>query len=224
MRNSLLALVFLFCGVANAESVAFAKRPFNISQDNRDLVVESSKLTLLTEQTVQAYRRPASMTFGFFGGSVALKNQNVSMGETVTGYNFSDSVPAVGIDVKKDLYRQWLGLGFQLEYETFRNKIGELHMIPATGYLFGRTRGYTKLNFKCVGEVGYTAGYVRQLGTTGRTGGLGGNSGFLQGGVEVPLNTRDQWSLGLFYSNRFANGGEFDFSGQTLKLQGSITL
>jgi hypothetical protein len=224
MQINIFVLFLLFVAqVAFADSSAFAKRPFLISNDSRDLVVESSATTLLTENTVQTVRRLPSLGFGFFAGSTQLKKQTVKMGDSLTVYE-TDRAPALGIDLKKDYYAQSFGMGFQLEYQNYRNELGALHILPATAYFFGRTRGYTKVGIKAVGEIGYSSAYVRQLGTLSRTGGLGANAAFAQGGFEIPVGAHNSWNLGIFYSERFMPEGDLDLAGGTFKLQGAVTL
>ena len=223
-RYLIVATLLTVSFPALAENSVFEKRPFAISNEDRNLMVENTQLRLLQESTVQAYHRQPDLGFGFFIGSTGLKDQKVKMNDNYTAYKFSD-IMSVGIDIKKDLYAQYFGLGFQLEYETYRNSVGALHILPVTAYGFGRTRGFSKFAIKGVAEVGYTNAYVRQMGTVERSGGLGAAAGFWQAGLEIPFkSTTDLWAMGLFYSERFAPEKDFDLSGRTIKLQGSITL
>lgn len=228
MRSNLLVVVagaLLAGGVtfaADAESLT-TKREFKISNEQRDLMMENSTLSLLREETVQREERVADLTFGTFVGRSTLKDQRVNMSYSTTDYDF-DELLAVGMDAKKHLSPN-MGWGVQVEYQNYRDQIAALHIVPATLYGFGRTREMTRLRLRAVAELGYSAAYVRQIGTAARTGGLGGRAAFWQGGFEVPLKTEgERWSLGLFYSRRFAPSGEFDLTDDTVKLQGSLTL
>lgn len=201
----------------------FVKREFSISEKTSDLVVESTQLSLLQETAVQRHERSADLSFGAFAGQTTLKNQQVNMGKTSTPFVFDDLV-SVGLDVRKHL-SSYFGWGAQVEYQTYKNSMAALHIVPATLYGFGRTPGATKLKVRAVAGAGYSAAYVRQIGTVGRTGGLGGRAAFWEGGFEVPLKSRsEQWTMGLFYSERVAAEGDFDISGRAVKLQGAITL
>lgn len=226
MRSREWLAAFLVLGlnmVAWAQEPNLNKRHFEISNETNNLVVENQNISVLTEQTIQANRRRPDLTFGFFAGQLSFKGQTVKMGDSVTRYA-SENVMALGIDVKKDFNQHW-GLGFQVEYENVRNSEGSLHIVPGTGYVFGRTRGYTQAQIRGVAELGYSAGYIRQIGTLDRSGGLGATAAFWQGGVEFPIQRgREKWSLGLYYSEKFAPDGDFDLAGETLKLQGAITL
>jgi hypothetical protein len=227
MRSKfLLVALSLIVGAitARAEEAVYAKRAFEIKDESRDLMVENTAVVFQTEQTVQANRRQPDLAFGFFAGQATFNRQIVKLGDSLTGYGEAD-LATVGIDVKKDLWQRNFGLGFQLEYQNTRNRTGSLHIMPATGYIFGRTREVTQIHIKGVAEVGYTQAYVRQLGTEARSGGLAASAAFWQAGFEIPLKSgREEWSAGLFYSERLSPNGEVDLSGETIKLQGAITL
>lgn len=227
MRNKLFLValgVLVGAIAAKAEEKLYAKRVFEISKEDRNLVDENAQVTFQQEETVQAHRREPDLSFGFFVGQMNWKAQTVKLGEVETPYD-ADSLISLGIDVKKDLYRKYAGLGLQLEYSGTTNDIGTLHIVPATGYFYGRTRGFTKVDVRAIAEAGYSHAYIRQLGTASRTGGLQAGAGFWQAGLEVPLTSgREQWSLGVFYSERFEADGDADLSGETFKVQGAITL
>jgi hypothetical protein len=228
-RYSIAFLFFALMSLPFANSMAensegFIKRPFQLKNNTHDLVVESTTLSLLEENSVQLEKQRPDLSIGFFTGPAAISNQSVKMGNTLTNYNF-DNFVSIGVDAKKDIYSPHTGLGFQLEYLTYQNNQSALHILPATLYGFLRSSNFTQLKITGIVELGYTSAYIRQVGTVGRTGGLSGNATFWQAGFEVPVSpSKEMWSVGLFYSERIDAQSDFNLTGETIKLQGTVTL